>query len=95
MKRQESEIKKIRQLLSDAESMWKDLPRKADLQLSSNQTLDAIAKAVEDIKETEENGKQYFVTFNKSVINIDNNLKDVYIFLLLKYSRHVSDPLIG
>ncbi|KAJ0174514.1 hypothetical protein K1T71_009622 [Dendrolimus kikuchii] len=55
MKRQESEIKKIRQLLSDAESMWKDLSRKTDLQLSSNQTLEAIAKAVEDIKENEEN----------------------------------------
>lgn len=54
LKRQETEVKKIRELLSDAESMWKDLPRKSELQLSSNQTMNSIAKAFELIKENDE-----------------------------------------
>lgn len=42
MERQEQDIKKIQRLLSDAESMWKDLPRLADLHRSTNQTLEAL-----------------------------------------------------
>lgn len=44
MERQEKDISKIQQLLSDAESMWKDLPRLADLQRSTNYTLEGIAE---------------------------------------------------
>ncbi|KAL0821947.1 hypothetical protein ABMA28_005338 [Loxostege sticticalis] len=54
MERQEKEIVKIQKLLSDAESMWKDLPRLADLQISTNQTLEAIESAKEDLKEANE-----------------------------------------
>ncbi|XP_028159756.1 uncharacterized protein LOC114352370 [Ostrinia furnacalis] len=54
MEKQEKEIVKIQKLLSDAESMWKDLPRLADLQISINQTLEAIESAKEDLKETSE-----------------------------------------
>ncbi|CAB3230722.1 unnamed protein product [Arctia plantaginis] len=43
MERQEQDIKKIQRLLSDAESMWKDLPRLADLHRSTNQTLEALS----------------------------------------------------
>ncbi|XP_069361251.1 putative leucine-rich repeat-containing protein DDB_G0290503 isoform X4 [Maniola hyperantus] len=42
MERQEKSINKIQKLLSDAESMWKDLPRLADLQRSSNYTLEGL-----------------------------------------------------
>ncbi|XP_045523345.1 putative leucine-rich repeat-containing protein DDB_G0290503 [Pieris brassicae] len=42
MERQEKDIKKIQQLLSDAESMWKDLPRLADLKRATNDTLEAL-----------------------------------------------------
>ncbi|XP_052743259.1 structural maintenance of chromosomes protein 2 isoform X2 [Bicyclus anynana] len=42
MERQEKSINKIQQLLSDAESMWKDLPRTADLQRNANHTLDGL-----------------------------------------------------
>ncbi|CAH2250106.1 jg6843 [Pararge aegeria aegeria] len=42
MERQEKSISKIQQLLSDAESMWKDLPRTADLQRNANYTLEGI-----------------------------------------------------
>lgn len=51
MERQEKEIKKIQQLLSDAESMWKDLPRLADLRGTVNQTLEAIGKVRNDLTE--------------------------------------------
>ncbi|KAI8438750.1 hypothetical protein MSG28_011155 [Choristoneura fumiferana] len=51
MERQEKEIKTIQQLLGDAESMWKDLPRLADLRVATNQTLAAIASAQAGLKE--------------------------------------------
>ncbi|XP_053611090.1 uncharacterized protein LOC128675603 [Plodia interpunctella] len=54
MERQEKEIIKIKQLLGDAEGMWKDLPRQEDLKTSANQTLEAIEKVKEQIKESEE-----------------------------------------
>lgn len=57
MERQEKEIVKIQKLLSDAESMWKDLPRQGDLQVSTNQTLEAIEGAKEDLKENGEKGR--------------------------------------
>ncbi|CAH0725568.1 unnamed protein product, partial [Brenthis ino] len=44
IERQEKDISKIQQLLSDAESMWKDLPRLADLQRSTNYTLEGLAE---------------------------------------------------
>ncbi|VVC87263.1 unnamed protein product [Leptidea sinapis] len=43
MERQEKEIQNIQKLLSDAEGMWKDLPRLADLKRETNYTLEAIA----------------------------------------------------
>ncbi|CAD0202483.1 unnamed protein product [Chrysodeixis includens] len=49
MERQEKEIKKIQQLLSDAESMWKDLPRLADINRATNQTIDTVTKATETL----------------------------------------------
>lgn len=49
MERQEKEIKKIQRLLSDAESMWKDLPRLADLHRSTNQTMESINKSTESL----------------------------------------------
>ncbi|KAJ2945770.1 hypothetical protein O0L34_g612 [Tuta absoluta] len=54
MERQEKEVKKIQQLLSDAESMWKDLPRLADLNNSLNQTLAAIERSRVEMKEGDE-----------------------------------------
>ncbi|XP_060804972.1 uncharacterized protein LOC106134226 [Amyelois transitella] len=54
MERQEKEIIKIKQLLSDAEGFWKDLPRLEDLRTSANQTLEAIEKVKEQVKESEE-----------------------------------------
>ncbi|XP_075980708.1 uncharacterized protein LOC142979583 [Anticarsia gemmatalis] len=55
IERQEKEIKKIQNLLSDAESMWKDLPRLADLYRSTNQTLEAVSNSTDVI--TVNNGK--------------------------------------
>ncbi|XP_047031745.1 putative leucine-rich repeat-containing protein DDB_G0290503 [Helicoverpa zea] len=49
MERQEIEVKKIQRLLSDAESMWKDLPRLADLNRSTNETIDSVNKATETL----------------------------------------------
>ena len=57
MERQEKEIGKIQHLLSDAESMWKDLPRLADLQRSTNYTLEAIADLKSNITGDQEKGK--------------------------------------
>ncbi|KAL4707868.1 hypothetical protein ACJJTC_010303 [Scirpophaga incertulas] len=54
MERQEKEIIKIQKLLSDAEGMWKDLPRSADLHVATNQTLEAIESVKEDVKENDE-----------------------------------------
>ncbi|CAH0400994.1 unnamed protein product [Chilo suppressalis] len=54
MERQEKEIVKIKKLLSDAEGLWKELPSRTDLQVSTNQTLEAIESAKEDLKENDE-----------------------------------------
>ncbi|CAK1555602.1 unnamed protein product [Leptosia nina] len=53
MERQEKDIKKIQQLLSDAESMWKDLPRLADLKRATNDTLEAIANSQQNVTASE------------------------------------------
>lgn len=58
MERQEKEIKKIQQLLSDAESMWKDLPRLADINRATNQTIDTVTKATETMLINNEMGKK-------------------------------------
>lgn len=57
MERQEKDIKSIQRLLGDAESMWKDLPRLADLRGATNQTLEAIASAKAKLEEDGEQGK--------------------------------------
>ncbi|XP_047992190.1 putative leucine-rich repeat-containing protein DDB_G0290503 isoform X1 [Leguminivora glycinivorella] len=62
MERQEKEVKKIQQLLGDAESMWKDLPRLADLRWSTNLTLDAVAAASATLTENNEQGISKVVT---------------------------------
>ncbi|CAH0755928.1 unnamed protein product [Diatraea saccharalis] len=54
MERQEKEIVKIKKLLSDAEGLWKELPSRTDLQISTNHTLEAIESAKEDLKENDE-----------------------------------------
>ncbi|XP_049875844.1 putative leucine-rich repeat-containing protein DDB_G0290503 [Pectinophora gossypiella] len=54
MERQEKEIQKIQQLLTDAESMWKDLPRVADLTAATNRTLDAVQQAKNELKENDD-----------------------------------------
>jgi hypothetical protein len=64
MERQEKEIVKIQKLLSDAESMWKELPRNTDLQSANNQTLKAIESAKEGLKENDEKSKYQHPTNN-------------------------------
>lgn len=54
MDRQGEEITKVRRLLSDAESTWKELPRLKDLQQATNMTLDAVVNATETLKENDE-----------------------------------------
>lgn len=54
MERQEKEIVKIQKLLSDAESVWKELPTRSDLHVATNQTLEAIEGTKEDLKESDE-----------------------------------------
>lgn len=49
MERQEKDIKKIQNLLSDAESMWKDLPKLADLHRSTKQITEAISNATDTL----------------------------------------------
>ncbi|CAG4960040.1 unnamed protein product [Parnassius apollo] len=55
MERQEADIKKIQQLLSDAESTWKELPRRSESQLGLNLTLEGIQSIKHYLTETEEN----------------------------------------
>lgn len=55
MEKQEKEIVKIQRLLSDAEGMWKDLPRLADLHRASNQTLQSVVTGIDNIRENNEN----------------------------------------
>lgn len=57
MERQEKDINKIQKLLSDAESMWKDLPHLSDLQRTTNFTLEAIAELKNNLTENQEKGK--------------------------------------
>ncbi|XP_045451520.1 uncharacterized protein LOC123660501 [Melitaea cinxia] len=54
MERQEKDINKIQKLLSDAESMWKDLPHLSDLQRTTNFTLEAIAELKNNLTENQE-----------------------------------------
>ncbi|CAG9112219.1 unnamed protein product [Plutella xylostella] len=54
MERQEGEIKKIQHLLSDAEGLWKELPRATDLHAATNQTLAALQDTKEAIRTNEE-----------------------------------------
>lgn len=54
MERQETEIKNIQKLLSNAESMWKELPRLADVASHINNTLASIEKTRNDILENDE-----------------------------------------
>lgn len=67
MERQEKDIKKIQKLLSDAESMWKDLPRLAHFQIATNRTLEAIELAKSDSRENDE----------KSVSKITTKLREM------------------
>ncbi|XP_013179940.1 PREDICTED: protein MLP1 homolog [Papilio xuthus] len=55
MERQEGEIKKIQQLLSEAESTWKELPRRADTQLALNITLESIESIRHNITDDSDN----------------------------------------
>ncbi|XP_014371339.2 MAR-binding filament-like protein 1-1 [Papilio machaon] len=55
MERQEAEIKKIQQLLSDAESTWKELPRRSDTQLALNITLESIESIRHNITDDSDN----------------------------------------
>ena len=57
MERQEIEVRKIQRLLSDAESMWKDLPRLADLHRATNHTIEAVSNSTETILTNNELGK--------------------------------------
>lgn len=57
MERQEKDIQKIQQLLTDAESMWKDLPRLADLNRSTNQTLESISHLQKNVTSIDEKCK--------------------------------------
>lgn len=59
MERQGKEITKVQRLLSDAESMWKDLPRLRDLQIATNRTLDAIVNSTESTRENDEKCKTF------------------------------------
>lgn len=54
MERQETEIKNIQKLLSNAESMWKELPKLADVAGHINNTLASIEKTRNDILESDE-----------------------------------------
>lgn len=54
MERQEAEIKKIQKVLSNAESMWKELPKLADVASHINTTLGSIEKTRNDILENDE-----------------------------------------
>lgn len=54
MERQEAEIKNIQKLLANAESMWKELPRVADVASHINNTLASIEKTRNDILENDE-----------------------------------------
>lgn len=54
MVRQEGEIQKIQRLLSDAEGLWKELPRRDELQQATNQTLAALQLAAEGLKDNDE-----------------------------------------
>lgn len=62
MERQEKSVQKIQQLLSDAESMWKDLPRLADLQRSANHTLEALRDVEYNLTGNQERGMSYLAT---------------------------------
>ncbi|XP_030025994.2 laminin-like protein epi-1 isoform X1 [Manduca sexta] len=55
MERQEVGIKKIHKQLNDAESIWKELPKRIELQTATNETLRAIANVTENIKDNAEN----------------------------------------
>lgn len=73
MERQEKDIIKIRQLLSDAESMWKDLPHLADIKRSTNDTLEGIAALQRNVTDIMEKGKlKYFLCYQ------DFNSKELF-----------------
>lgn len=57
MERQEVEVKKIQRLLSDAESIWKDLARQSDLFRYTNNTIETVNKATETILINNEMGE--------------------------------------
>ncbi|XP_072944743.1 uncharacterized protein [Epargyreus clarus] len=67
MERQETDIKKIQKLLSDAESMWKDLPRLADLHRATNHTIESFSDLRNNLTETSE----------KSVLRITTKLREM------------------
>lgn len=54
MERQEADIKNIQKLLSNAESMWKELPKLTDVASHINNTLASIEKTRNDILESDE-----------------------------------------
>lgn len=64
MERQEADIKKIQQLLSDAESTWKELPRRADTQLALNITLESIETIRHDVTDDRNNSKHVVKELN-------------------------------
>ncbi|KOB64143.1 putative paramyosin [Operophtera brumata] len=64
---QGKEITKVQRFLSDAEGMWKELPRLNDLQLATNRTLDAIVNATENVKENQD----------KSVDKVTSKLREM------------------
>lgn len=71
MERQGKEITKIQKLLSDAEGVWKQLPKLVDLQTGTNQTLDAVVKATESMNKNSEACK-----LKKVIIRVLKTAKD-------------------
>ncbi|CAH2044026.1 unnamed protein product, partial [Iphiclides podalirius] len=67
MERQEGEIKKIQQLLSDAESTWKELPRRSESLLALNLTLEGIESIRHNMTELEDS----------SVTKVMNKLREM------------------
>lgn len=62
MERQEDGIKKINNKITEAESIWKDLPKRIELQTATNDTLKAIANVTENIKDSGDNSVNKIIT---------------------------------
>ncbi|GBP30119.1 hypothetical protein EVAR_94962_1 [Eumeta japonica] len=62
MEKQEKDVKNIQKLLSDAESIWKGLPRLADLNEATNKTIAALQEVKYNIISNEEKGVSKLTT---------------------------------